>query len=395
MKGLREFEKGLEMYSPEPAQWEHARNVLAGLMVVAAGACVGGCFSDPRQFLASWLTAFLYGVTILFGALFFVLVQHLTNAAWSITVRRLAENMIANFPLAGLLFLPVAFGAGELYAWVHQPPHGKDAYLNPAAFFTRAAIYFAAWSILSLVLCRYSRRQDDTKALWMSRAAAYWSAPGMLLAFVSITLASFDWVMSLDPHWYSTIFGVYVFAGGTMALYAALIRISLRLRRAGILSGTIHVEHYHDLGKWLLAMTAFWGYIAFSQYMLIWYGNLPEETLFYKHRMEGTWLYVSLALPVLHFAVPFFLLMPRASKRNLRVLGGAAMLMLVMHYVDIYWLVMPAFSPHGVHLHWMDAAAMAAVLSILGLGFWYRARKAPLVPQGDPRFLKGLEFQNV
>ena len=175
---------------------------------------------------------------------------------------------------------------------------------------------------------------------------------------VTVTMASVDWLMSLDPHWYSTIFGVYVFSGGALAFVAALTLILLALRRAGVLAAAVTVEHYHDLGKWLFALTVFWAYIAFSQYMLIWYANLPEETIWFKHRLEGNWIWVSGTLLVGRFMLPFMALLSRAAKRNLKVLGFMSVWMLAMHYLDLYWMVMPTLHRHGFHLHWLDAATL-------------------------------------
>jgi len=201
--------------------------------------------------------------------------------------------------------------------------------------------------------------------------------------------------MSLDPHWYSTIFGVYVLAGGGLAFFAALILVCLGLRRAGILREQVTLEHYHDLGKWLFALTVFWTYIAFSQYLLIWYANIPEETVWFKIRLAGSWRGFSAMLLFGHFIVPFAVLLPRASKRNLRVLGAAAVWMLAMHFVDVYWMIMPALHGNGSGFHWVDLAAPAAIGSALALVFWGRMRSAAIAPVGDPDFERALEFQNV
>jgi hypothetical protein len=212
---------------------------------------------------------------------------------------------------------------------------------------------------------------------------------------VTVALAGFDWLMSLDPHWYSTMFGVYVYSGAALAFIAALTLILLAFRQAGVLLMSVNHEHYHDLGKWLFALTVFWAYIAFSQYMLIWYANLPEETAWFRDRLVGSWRGVSALLVVGHFLVPFFVLISRAAKRRLALLGAAAAWVLFMHYTDLYWIAMPIFSKRGVTPHWIDLATLAAVGGSFALAFWSRLGAHPLAPVNDIRFEKALEFTNV
>ena len=217
----------------------------------------------------------------------------------------------------------------------------------------------------------------------------------MIMLTVTVAMASFDWLMSLDPHWYSTMFGVYVYSGAALAFIAALILILLAFRGADVLRYSVNHEHYHDLGKWLFALTVFWAYIAFSQYMLIWYANLPEETAWFRDRLVGSWRGVSMLLVVGHFLVPFFVLISRAAKRKLGLLAAAAAWVLFMQYTDLYWIAMPIFSKRGVTPHWIDLAALAAVGGTFALAFWSRLRAHPLAPVNDIRFEKALEFTNV
>ncbi len=217
----------------------------------------------------------------------------------------------------------------------------------------------------------------------------------MVLSFITIALASFDWLMSLDPHWYSTMFGVYVYSGAALAFSAALVLILLSLRRADVLRYSVNHEHYHDLGKWVFALTVFWAYIAFSQYMLIWYANLPEETIWFRSRLSGSWTAVAVLLVAGHFLVPFFVLLSRAAKRRLWLLGAACAWLLFMHYVDLYWLVMPVFTKQGVKPSWLDLATFLAAGSVFGLAFWWPMRRRALAPTGDIRFERALEFENV
>jgi hypothetical protein len=392
----------VETFRLSAPTWTRVRNLLAALALLGWAGSAAAYAAGAAQFFFSWLVAFAFVATIGLGALFFTMVQHLTGSAWSVTVRRLMENLAATLPVAALLFVPVALGLSHIYEWTRAEVvahdhilQAKAAFLNPGFFLLRALLYFAIWSLLALRLRRLSAAQDSTGAVSLTRRMTRWSAPGVLLTFLTVTLASFDWIMSLDPHWYSTIFGIYVFSGGAWAFFAVLVLVALLLRRAGYLERVIHREHYHDLGKWMFALTVFWAYIAFSQYMLIWYANLPEETIWFRHRLAGSWTAWSALLILGHFLLPFALLLTRAAKRNFTVLAAAALWMLLMHYADLYWLIMPSLHPHGVALGWIDLATLAATVGTAGLAFWYRLKDASLVPVGDPRLEQCLEFENA
>lgn len=378
--------------------WVRGRNVIAFLILVSYICCAFGYASDYKQFFRSYLFAFVYFMMICLGALFFVQIQFLTGSAWSVPVRRFMENIAACLPMGALLFVPVALGMKVLYSWT-QPNndpilHSKAGYLNPEFFLIRAGIYFLIWTIWSGAIYVQSTKQDTTKSIQQMHTLSRWSAPGLLLMFLTGSLASFDWVMSLNPKWYSTIFGIYCLAGGALAFMAVVTLIGLGFRGVGVLKNTITEEHYHDLGKWMFAITIFWAYIAFSQYMLIWYANLPEETIFFKMRNSGSWGYWSMLLILGHFLVPFLILLGRAAKRNYQVLALMALWTLAMHFVDMYWLVMPNFTPY-LNLHWMDIAAFVAVGSTMAFLFWWRLKQHALVPIGDMRFEEGLAFENV
>jgi hypothetical protein len=238
-------------------------------------------------------------------------------------------------------------------------------------------------------------KQDDGGTLELTRAAAKWSAPGIILLAATVSLASFDWLMSLDPHWYSTMFGVYIWSGSALAGFAAITLILLAFRRMGMLRASVNHEHYHDLGKWVFALTVFWAYIAFCQYMLIWYGNMPEETAWYHVRTAGSWSRVGTLLIAGQFFVPFLMLLSRAAKRKLGVLAFAAGWILIMHFADLFWEVMPVFRKEGVSLLWIDVAAFVAIGATFALAFWGLLRRHAIVPAGDLRFMKALEFTNV
>jgi hypothetical protein len=386
----------------EDAQWLKGRNIITFIALVGLAACAAGLAIDRVQFVRSYLVSFCFAVTILLGGMFFVMVQYLTGSAWSVTVRRFMETLIAGMPVALLLFLPVALGVNELYSWTRPDVIANEAvvrakagYLNPGFFGFRGFAYITLWSIWALAIYSQSTRQDRERSSAQMHACSRWSAPGLLLVTATGTLASFDWVMSLDPKWYSTIFGLYCLSGGALAFFGVLTLIALGMRRAGVLANSITDEHYHDLGKWMFALTIFWAYIAFSQYLLIWYANLPEETIFYRNRMVGSWKWLSAILLVGRFILPFVVLIFRASKRNLMLLGIAAGWTVAMHFIDMYWLIMPAFFKNGMSPNWMDLGALLAVTGVFGYVFWLRLRKRALVPVGDLRFEQGLNFENI
>ena len=243
-----------------------------------------------------------------------------------------------------------------------------------------------------------SIKQDESGDPALTMKMARVAAPGLLLFSLTITFAAFDWIMSLDPHWFSTIFGVTYFAGSMMALLAVLGLFCMWLARKGYLREAVNVEHYHDIGKLLFAFMIFWTYVNFSQYFLIWYANLPEETLWYQHRAHGSWEIVGTILILGHFLLPFAFLMSRHIKRNTKTLAAAAIFLLVMHWMDMQFLIMPMHETDaepGIHLHWLDAATM---IGLLGLFFGltlHKTIRSPLLPQRDPRLEESLHFHNI
>jgi len=295
----------------------------------------------------------------------------------------------------------VGFGIHSLYHWSHTDLVANDAvlqkkslYLNQGFFLARTLFYFLIWFLLSRTLHKVSIEQDEAFDASQIRKMRKVSAYGMILFGLTVTFAGFDWLMSLDAHWYSTIFGVYFFAGSLVAIISFLILVSLFLGSKAILSDIITVEHYHDLGKLLFAFTVFWAYMAFSQYFLIWYANIPEETIWFMHRWEGSWKIVTMILVLGHFVVPFFALIIRGTKRNLRILGIMAVWMLVMHWVDLYWIVLPSLDHHGVHLSWMDAAGVIGIGGVFVRIFIRRLKADPIIPINDPSLQNSINFIN-
>jgi hypothetical protein len=391
-----------ESYQLELSRWTAGRNVLFFAALISVLACVAGYLQDPTRFFHSYMVAFSFTATIGLGAFFFVMVQSLTGSAWSVTMRRIMENIMITLPMGALLFIPIAYGLHDIYSWT-QPDlvsadavlRGKSGFLNERFFLIRTAAYFVLWSIWIFAISRQSTKQDTERSVRQMHIVSRWSAPGLFLVVVVGTMASYDWLMSLEPKWYSTIFGLFILAGGAVSFWATMTLICLGFRRAGILKHAINIEHYHDLGKWMFSMTAFYTYIAFSQYILIWYANLPEETIWYRHRFTGSWLVMSSMIPFVKFLIPFFVLLCRPAKRNLKLLGFMASWILVFHYMDLYWIIMPAFYKNGPQFHWLDFATLAATVSICGLVFWSRFRRHKMVPVGDLRFEQSLHFENA
>ncbi|MFB3779248.1 MAG: hypothetical protein ACE141_16645 [Bryobacteraceae bacterium] len=390
---------GLVVHVSEAA-WSRVQRLLAAVAALSWLACILGAVTNPGQFFASYLVGFAYFLTIALGAAFFLMAWHLSGAVWSIPVRRLMETVVATLPLAALLFIPVALGIGSLYEWsrpefISQDPvlQVKMVFFNRTFFLARAAAYLLVWSVLAIVLYRSSVAQDRDSSVTHTLRAVAWSGPGLAALAITVTMAAVDWLMSLEPHWYSTVFGIYIFAGGGLAFLALLILICLAFRRGGLLADAVRTDHYHDLGKWLFAMVVFWAYIGFCQYLLIWYANLPEETVWFRHRLEGNWAWVSASLLVGNFILPFLLLLSSSAKRRAGLLGVVSALLLLMHYIDLHWVVMPTLQHHGFHLHWLDFATFLAVGSAFGLVFWRLLHGRALVPIGDLRLTRALHHQ--
>ena len=389
-------------YQLETGRWASGRNALFFAALVSILACAAGYVTSPERFFRSYLVAFAYTSAIGLGAFFFVMVQYLTGSAWSVVLRRIMENIMVTLPVGAILFLPLVFGLEHVYSWTNREfmagnraLAAKSGYLEPDFFLLRSLIYFALWSLWIFSIYRQSTKQDTERSAKQMHAITRWSAPGLFLVVVVGSFAAFDWLMSLDPGWYSTIFGLYYLSDGALAFMSVVTLICLSFRRAGILEKSIQKEHYHDLGKWLFAITCFYTYIATSQFLLIWYADLPEETIFFRHRAHGEWLWISLSLPVLRFFIPFFILLCRPAKRKLTLIGVMAGYSLLAVYLDLYWVVMPNYYPDGPALHWLDAATLGATLSICGLVFWGRFKNNKLAPVGDLRFEQSLNFENV
>ncbi len=369
---------------------------IIGLIVSAVG-----LFLDRSHFFHSYLTAFTFWLTIGLGGLFFTMLHHLVGATWSVVMRRISENTMSLALAAAVFFVVVLAGMGELYHWSHHDVVAGDTllqekapYLNVAFFVLRALIYIGVWVFLIRTLYRASLAQDrghTEEGLARMRRV---SAPGMVFFALTLTFAAIDWLMSQNPHWYSTAFGVYIFSGSVMAVLAFMTLVAILLRERGALTNVITEEHYHDLGKLLFTFVIFWGYIAFAQYFLIWYANIPEETAWYHARWGGIWQLATLLLVFGHFVIPFVVLISRGAKRNLKVLKLTVIWILFMHWVDLYWVIVPNHPEGALGLIWVDLAAMAGVGGFSLWFFWRRLSSQPLVPVGDPRLEASIHFAN-
>jgi hypothetical protein len=344
----------------------------------------------------------MYFLSLALGGLFFVLIMHLTRAGWSVTVRRLAEVVAwAVVPLA-VLAVVILFGMHDLYEWSHAEVvahdellQKKQGYLNPTFFVIRLAVYFLVWGLLATYFLRQSHKQDASGDPALTTRMERVAAPGTILYALTVTFAAFDLLMSLTPHWYSTIYGVYYFAGCILGFFALAPVLIAMLKRRGYLTRLVTSEHSHDLGKLMFGFVVFWAYIAFSQYLLIWYGNLPEETVWYSARENGAWVWISIVLLFGHFMLPFLWLMSRYPKRKSVTLVAGAVWLLIMHWVDVFYLVMPNARPDGIPFRLMDLACFVGIGGLFLAAVFWRLGRTNLIPVNDPRLSEALSFENA
>jgi hypothetical protein len=387
---------------PPGHPWNRMPMIGAACAVLGALGCAILGAANPKQFFFSWLVSFLFFLSLALGALFFVLIQYASQGGWGTVLRRIGETTFATLPVMAFLFVPLLFGLRDLFSWAVPGAAEHDAllrwkaqYLNVPFFLIRAAIYFSAWSFIALLYYRGSRNQDVTGDPGASARLRRFAGPAIIVVGLTQTFAAIDWIMSLTPHWYSTMIGIYFFSGAFVAFIALLSVVATAMRRAGLLDTVITAEHLQDIGKFLFAFTAFWAYIAFSQFLLIWYANLPEETIWYQARLQGSWRTVSLLLMAGHFGVPFFYLMGRDVKRRGWTLAIGGAWLLAMHFVDLYWQVMPTLHPEGIRPSALDVAAFVAIGGCFVAAAGWLMRRQALVPLRDPRLAESLAFENA
>jgi hypothetical protein len=376
--------------------------VVLGVIGLGGGFLLGLSEGDGlRRYAFSYLISFAYFLTLSLGALFFVALQHLTRAGWSVVVRRPAEIAAALLPLLAIFALPILLNLRDLYPWTATPgAHGdllaqKRAYLNVPFYWVRWLAYFLVWGFLGQYFWRRSLAQDRSGDPRITVRLESHSGPALVAFAVTVTLASIDLLMSLDPFWYSTIFGVYVFSGAVAGFFALLTLLVLKLQWSGRLVRVVSIEHFHDFGKLMFAFVFFWAYIAFSQYMLIWYANIPEETAWILRRQENGWGTLSLVLLAVHFFLPFLGLISRYAKRNRSLLGFWAIWILAAHWLDLYWLAMPELQPGGPTLNLMDLLNLVGLAGFYLAGLAWLAGNRSLVPVRDPRLADSLAFENA
>ena len=383
--------------TPPTMLWTRWRLPLILITAIGAVGCAAGWALSARPFHFAYLTAFIFALTIVLGVMFFVMLHHAVDAGWSVIVRRPAEQCLAALPVLAILFIPVGIGAatGGPYEWVHATGKIIDAkrpLLNLPVFFLGAVACFAVWQLLAWIMRGRSLAQDRTGDPQLTLSMRRWSGPGFVLYALSVTFAAIDWVMTIDYEWFSTIYAVYVWSGAVVGGLATITLLVLAMR-SGPLRGLVPGDHLHDLGKLLFAFSVFWAYIAFSQYFLIWYSNIPEETVWFLHRWTGSWRAVSIVLPLGHFAVPFLVMLPAATKRSPRMLVAMSVLLLAMHYLDVYWLIMPRLYPHSVPARqmWIDFAAAMFVAGACAIAVLRAMSLAAPYPINDPRLKECME----
>lgn len=390
---------------------------IIGVIAWIIGAFVSGHFADT--FFRTYLVAYVFWVGIALGCLGLLMIQYLGGATWGLVIRRQLEAAAHTLFLMGALFIPIIFGLRHLYEWSHGDIVAanpilqyKSGYLNLTGFTIRTIIYFAIWLTIIWLLRTWGKRQDETSEpnaafRWTQRAQKL-SGPGFLIYGLAVTFASIDWIMSLDAEWFSTIFGLLTLIGQGVAAIAFLITICVLLARYEPMASVLQPKHFHDLGKLQLATVMVWAYFSFSQLLIIWSGNLPEETPFYLERFRGQWRYIGLAIILLHFILPFLLLLSRDLKHDARRLRLVAWLLLIMRFADLLWLIVPGFveSGHQVGVnptseghpreevivpHVNPALYLVYIAAWIGIGgiwlgwFFWQLRSRPLLPQNDPQ----------
>ena len=368
-----------------------------GLGVTGAGFAV-----DTRRALFGYLFAFAYWAGIAVASLLLLGAWHASRARWPVVLRRMLETMAATLPLFALLFLPILVGASHLYPWLGEPPplsekdlkklEHKRAWLNQPFWVVRSALYFAVWSAVGEFLLRWSRRQDDTGELKLTQWQWWLGAGALPLVGLAMSFASLDWLMSLEPLFVSTVYGLYWFSGAFVGALAMLTLATTLARGPNLYGELVNDSHRASLGKFLFAFSVFWAYMAFSQFFLIWIANLPHEVPWYVLRARGAWEPVALFIVNARFLLPFFVLLSRPFKQHRRTLAVTAVWLLLAHGVDTWWLVVPVVSPEGPRVHWADVSAFLGVGGAAVAFTLWRLRGHATVPVGDPYLRESLGY---
>jgi hypothetical protein len=365
--------------------------LIAGAVGLGVSA-LGGLF-NPAQFFQSYLMAYMLCLGTTLGCLALGMVHQLSGGAWGVVLRRPIGGAVRVLPVLTALFLPILFGMSRLYIWTHADAVAADEvlrhkhlYLNVPFFILRAAIYFLVWNGLSYFLNAWSLEQDRTGDPRIAGRMQRLSAGGLVAYGLTITFASFDWLMSISPDWYSTIYGMLIIGGQGLSALAFLIVVVAWLSRRPPLDRIIRPEHFHDAGNLTLAFVMLWAYFSFSQYLIIWAGDLPPEIAWYQHRLQTGWRAVGVALVLFHFAVPFLVLLSRRVKREPTTLARLAVWILAARLVDLFWLIAPDFHRNGIHVNWLDVLLPVSLASIWLAAFVWQLRGRAILPVHDPEF---------
>ena len=390
-----------------PADINRLRTLALGVGGIALIAWAVGYFFNPEQALRSWLLGFIFWGGISIGSLGVLILQYLTGGAWGLVIRRTLEAATRTFPIVFLMFVPIAIGVTQLYEWTHLPADDytvihRGWFMTPLAWWIRSAIYFAIFYVIARLLNNWSALQDKTDnpedaAKFLGYATAF-SGPMLVVYALIVTFAVVDWVMTLDPHWFSTMFGLLFVAGWALSCFCFSVAVLSYLSERAPMNRVLGKRHFHDLGKLMLALVMVWAYFNFSQFLIIWSGNIPEETGWYITRMKGAWGYIGVALVFFHFAFPYLLLLKRDIKRKAKWLATLAIFILIMRLVDMFYLIAPSprIDAHGLGqgafiVSWMD---FAAPIAVGGIWLWYffgRLMSRPLVPVMDPFLDRAIE----
>ena len=391
--------------NPEGEYFESGRfaglSVLLGIIAfVALALCGAGAAIDPKQFSYSWLFAFAFFFTLCVGCFFWTIVHYAVDAEWTVVVRRQLENIAVLVGILAIFFIPIFLLRHQLYDWMSIPPgteeklDSKRGYLNLNFFVLRAVFFLGFFIIASQLLKRFSVRQDKDGnpkfTIWL-RKVSFASLP---LFALCLTFGAYDWLLGLQYRWFSTMFGVYIFAGAAGSSMSLLVLVITALRKAGYLKNVVTLEHYHIMGKWMFAFCVFWAYIGFGQYMLIWYANMPEETQYFLVRNTESWWYLSMLLVIGRFFGPFAILLLRSIKKNPNQLCWAAGWIVFMQLLDMYLVVLPALHGTGVNVSLWDFAALIAMGATLAFAYLRIVGKTSLFPVRDPRLIESLKLVN-
>ena len=356
--------------------------------------------SDPVRSAFNNIILLEFLTSVGLGALFFVALEHLVGAVWSTPFRRVFEILSSVLLILPIVALPIYFHAHDIFHWTHADVVAADVilqqkspYLNMSFFTIRIVGYFAIWILFYWLLSRNSKKQDKSKDQKITKTNAKISAIFMPVFALTITFSSIDWMMSLEPHWFSTIFGVYYFSGTVIVSLAVGTLLVIWLNEKGLLIKGIIKDHYYSLGALLFAFINFWAYIAFSQYLLIWYANLPEETYWFLQRWEGSWLYFSIFFMIVHFAIPYFVMLSQPSKMDPKRLKIMSLWLAITHILDLYWIVIPTLSPDGFIFGWIEVGFILLAFGIIMVVFNLKAKNTNLVAIGDPKLKRGIDFR--